>query len=397
MTEGTGIEPEIREKDLRQWDLLRAFRQALVQRVKPSELHESWSDPRRKNSYVEYLSSFLFVLLNPALKTMRALSNASQLARVQREVSGGSISLGSFSEAQHLLDPQLLERVFGDLVDQVGSQPANDVRQAWQGWFARDSSLFAALPRMSWALYGGGQVGATNNAVRLHLSLHLLEDTAVRAQVTAGKLCERKAWKETWERGAAYVGDRYFGENHRLLGELEQAGCRYVLRLRDESLIEVLEELVLSEADKAQRVQRQAWARLGCRQRRSVRVRVVWIGLADGSTLRLVTNVPPAELSVAQVGLLYRRRWQIECFFRWLKCLLGCRHWLAESHQGVTLQLYLALIAAVLFQLHTGRRPNKRMLELFQLHQLGWATTEELIKGLLREQEREAKRKAKTA
>jgi hypothetical protein len=397
VTEGTGIEPEIREKDLRQWDLLRAFRQALVQRVKPSELHESWSDPRRKNSYVEYLSSFLFVLLNPALKTMRALSNASQLARVQREVSGGSISLGSFSEAQHLLDPQLLERVFGDLVDQVGSQPANDVRQAWQGWFARDSSLFAALPRMSWALYGGGQVGATNNAVRLHLSLHLLEDTAVRAQVTAGKLCERKAWKETWERGAAYVGDRYFGENHRLLGELEQAGCRYVLRLRDESLIEVLEELVLSEADKAQRVQRQAWARLGCRQRRSVRVRVVWIGLADGSTLRLVTNVPPAELSAAQVGLLYRRRWQIECFFRWLKCLLGCRHWLAESHQGVTLQLYLALIAAVLFQLHTGRRPNKRMLELFQLHQLGWATTEELIKGLLREQEREAKRKAKTA
>ena len=397
MTEGTGIEPEIREKDLRQWDLLRAFRQALVQRVKPSELHESWSDPRRKNSYVEYLSSFLFVLLNPALKTMRALSNASQLARVQREVSGGSISLGSFSEAQHLLDPQLLERVFGDWVDQVGSQPANDVRQAWQGWFARDSSLFAALPRMSWALYGGGQVGATNNAVRLHLSLHLLEDTPVRAQVTAGKLCERKAWKETWERGAAYVGDRYFGENHRLLGELEQAGCRYVLRLRDESLIEVLEELVLSEADKAQRVQRQAWARLGCRQRRSVRVRVVWIGLADGSTLRLVTNVPPAELSAAEVGLLYRRRWQIECFFRWLKCLLGCRHWLAESHQGVTLQLYLALIAAVWFQLHTGRRPNKRMLELFQLHQLGWATTEELIKGLLREQEREAKRKAKTA
>jgi len=397
VTEGTGIEPEIREKDLRQWDLLRAFRQALVQRVKPSELHESWSDPRRKNSYVEYLSSFLFVLLNPALKTMRALSNASQLARVQREVSGGSISLGSFSEAQHLLDPQLLERVFGDWVDQVGSQPANDVRQAWQGWFARDSSLFAALPRMSWALYGGGQVGATNNAVRLHLSLHLLEDTPVRAQVTAGKLCERKAWKETWERGAAYVGDRYFGENHRLLGELEQAGCRYVLRLRDESLIEVLEELVLSEADKAQRVQRQAWARLGCRQRRSVRVRVVWIGLADGSTLRLVTNVPPAELSAAEVGLLYRRRWQIECFFRWLKCLLGCRHWLAESHQGVTLQLYLALIAAVWFQLHTGRRPNKRMLELFQLHQLGWATTEELIKGLLREQEREAKRKAKTA
>jgi hypothetical protein len=395
VTSGTGTELEIREKDLRQWDLLKAFRQALVERIKPAELHASWSDPRRHNRYVDYLSTLLFALLNPTLKTMRALSHASQLERVQHEVSGGRISLGSFSEAQHLVDPQLLERVFGDLMQQVRGGPGSDLGQAWEGWYARDSSLFAALPRMSWALYGGGQAGAVNNALRLHLSLHLLEDKPARAQVTAGKVCERKAWKQTWEKGAAYVGDRYFGENHHLLGELEQAGCRYVLRLRDESLIEVLEELVVSPADKAQRVQRQAWVRLGCRQRRSVKVRVVWITLAEGGTLRLVTNVPPAELSAAEVGLLYRRRWQIECFFRWLKCLLGCRHWLAESQQGVTLQLYLALIAAVLFQLHTGRRPNKRMLELFQLHQQGWATTEELLLGLQREQEREAKRKAK--
>lgn len=395
MADEQGTELQFSEKDCRQWNLLKAFRKALVRRVKPAKLHPSWSDPRRKNSYVDYLSTFLFALFNPALRTVRALSAASQLPRVQCEVSGGSISLGSFSEAQHLLEPLLLQQVFGDLAAQVGSEPPSDVRQAWQGWFARDSSLFAALPRMSWALYGGGRAGAANNAVRLHLSLHLLEDKPVQAQITTGKVCERKAWKEIWEKGAAYVGDRYFGENHRLLGELEQAGCRYVLRLREESLIGVEEELVVTEADKAAGVQRQAWARLGCRQRRSVRVRVIWISMADGETLRLVTNVPPAELSAAEVGLLYRRRWQIECFFRWVKCLLGCRHWLAESPEGVSVQLYLALIAAVLFQLHTGRRPNKRMLELFQLHQLGWASTKDLIEGLQREQEREAKRKAK--
>ena len=63
----------------------------------------------------------------------------------------------------------------------------------------------------------------------------------------------------------------------------------------------------------------------------------------------------------------------------------------------MTLQLYLALIAAVLFQLHTGRRPNRRMLELFQWHQLGWASTDDLIAGLQREQEREDRRRAKKA
>jgi hypothetical protein len=76
----------------------------------------------------------------------------------------------------------------------------------------------------------------------------------------------------------------------------------------------------------------------------------------------------------------------------WIKCLLKCRHWLAESQAGVSLQLYLALIAAVLLQLCLGRRPNKRMFELIQLYQMGYATTEEVIAGLKREQAREQSR-----
>ena len=91
--------------------------------------------------------------------------------------------------------------------------------------------------------------------------------------------------------------------------------------------------------------------------------------------------------------MIYRYRWQIELFFKWIKCILGCRHWLAESQRGVTLQLYLALIAALLLQLATGQRPTKRMLELIRLHQMGWATLEELTQGLAREAARPAKTK----
>jgi hypothetical protein len=334
-------------------------------------------------------------LFNPALKTMRALCAASHLPRVQREVSGSRVSLGSFSEAQHLIDPARLEQLFGELVEQVPGPASGDVRAAWQQWFARDSSLFAALPRMSWALYGGGRPGARNNAVRLHLSLHLLEDKPVAAQITPGKACERRVWKQHWQSGAAYVGDRNLGQHHKLLGQLEQKGCRYVLRLNNRDLIDVEQELSLSDQDRAAGVQRQGWARLGCRQTRSVRVRVIWLALADGGSLRLVTNVAPDQLEAAEVGLLYRRRWQIECFFRWIKCLLGCRHWLAESQSGVSLQLYLALIAAVLFQLYTGRRPNRRMMELFQLHQLGWASTQDLMEALEREHQRLARLKTR--
>jgi len=379
------------EADLRQWRLIEAFQSALAGLPPPADLHPSFKDPRRRLLYGEYLSLFLFGLFNPVVKTMRALCSASQLARVQRDICGSSVSLGSFSAVQHLVDPAHLERIFAALVKQVQGPRTADPRLAWQSWFARDSSLFAALPRMAWALYGGGRVGYPNQALRLHLNFNVLEDKPALAQVTPGKVCERKAWQEQWEAGAGYIGDRYFSKNFRLFGQLEQSGCAYVLRLVEEATINVEEPIPLSPADRQAGVVRQAWATLGKGEARSVRLRVVWVEGKD-TALILVTNLSPERLPAELVSMLYRWRWQIECFFRWLKCLLGCRHWIAESQNGVTLQLYLALIASVLLQLYLGRRPNKRMLELLQLYQLGWASLEELMAGLQREHLREIQR-----
>lgn len=271
--------------------------------------------------------------------------------------------------------------------------PANQPLD-WQQWFARDSSVFAALPRMAWALYGGGRAGFPHKALRLHLNFNVLENKPDRAQVTPGRICERKSWQEQWQAGAGYIGDRYFSKNFSLFGPLEQAGCSYVLRLAEEATINVEKPIALSAADRLEGVVRQAWATLGKADARSARVRVVWVEGRE-SALILITNLPPERLSAGLVSLLYRRRWQIECFFRWVKCLLGCRHWMAEGQNGVTVQLYLALIASVLLQLYLGRRPNKRMLELLQFHQIGWASLEELMEGLQREHARELQREKK--
>jgi hypothetical protein len=385
----------VREASLAYWKLLSHFREHLERVLDSNELNPSWRDPRRRLQTADYLSLFLFGLLNPVVRTMRALCQASRLKRVQEEVCNHAVSLGSFSEAQHLLDPALLERVFQDLVSQL---PKDSKEARWAGgqdWLARDGSLFAALPRMSWALYGAGRAGYPNRAVRLHLSFHVLEGKPVRAQVAEGNRCERAVWEEQWVKGDAYIGDRYFAENYKLLARLEQSGCVYVLRLRDQAKIQVEEELPLSEADRKARVLRQGWARLGsCQRTRSGRVRVVWIEKSGGEQMILVSNLPPSELSAELMALLYRKRWQVELFFRWVKYLLKCRDWLAESSPGAAIQLYLALIAAVILQLYTGRRPTKRMMELIQFYMLGVASLEELTAGLKRELARLAQQKA---
>lgn len=387
------------EEQLRQWQLIEDFRRRLEELAAHHPLAKSWQDPRRKLEHTRYLSLFLFALVNPVLRTARGLCAASHLRRVQEEICARSVSTGSFSEAQHLADPALLEKLLRELCAELrGVTPENPTR-LWELCLAQDSSLWRALPRMAWAVYGAGQRpkdGTPNRAVRLHLSFNVIEDVPEEVTVTAGAVCERKIWQQRWRAGALYIGDRYFSENYKCLPRLSAQGVSYVLRLRDESVLRVQKLLPLSPADVRASVVEDAWVELGSvRRYYTGPVRVITIHSTTAGVIRLVTNLPPEVLGAAEVGALYRRRWQVECFFRWVKCLLGTRHWLSESQNGVTVELYLALIAAVLLQICTGRRPTKRMMELIQLYQMGWATAEELATGATRELTRAQARRQK--
>ncbi len=97
-------------------------------------------------------------------------------------------------------------------------------------------------------------------------------------------------------------------------------------------------------------------------------------------TMLLVTD--RLDLPAETVALLYRYRWQVELFFRWFKCVLGCKHFLAQSENGVTIQVYCALIASMLITLWTGRKPTKRTFEMLSFYFMGWADDEELARHI---------------
>jgi len=81
----------------------------------------------------------------------------------------------------------------------------------------------------------------------------------------------------------------------------------------------------------------------------------------------------PADL----IGLLYRHRWQIELFFRWLKCVTDMRHFLSESPNGMALQLYVAMIGTLLIALETGSKPSKYDFAQMSLVASGMVTLEQ--------------------
>jgi IS4 transposase len=100
-------------------------------------------------------------------------------------------------------------------------------------------------------------------------------------------------------------------------------------------------------------------------------------GPGSDGLLRIATNLldVPAEI----IALIFRYRWTIEIFFRFFKHVLGCRHLLSHSANGIEIQTYMAIIACMLISLWTGRKPTLRTYEMICYYFTGLADEEELI------------------
>jgi hypothetical protein len=364
---------KIDEKKLRCWKLLDDFRSRLarIRAEMPPPPENRPGGPERLLIEKDYFSLMLFGMLNPVIDTMRGLCAASHLERVQNEVCTRKVSLGSFSEAQGVFDPELLKGVFLDLVAE-NQTSWGDARLAHLADKLKlvDGTLLPALPRMQWALWLNDQ----NRAAKLHLKFSVLRQVACDALITAGNSCERKALRQFVKKGEIIVADRYYGLEYGFFGELKQIGASHVIRIRNKPRMEVVEELALTDADRAAGVTWQGKVKLGD-QWQGEPIRVVRVEV-DGKDLLLATDL---EIEAELIALIYRYRWQIELFFKWLKSILGCRHLMAESPQGVAIQIYSALIAALMLQALTGKRPGKRAMELIQMYLMGYADLQEVI------------------
>ena len=370
--------PRIAEQDLSRWKLVADFQARLAAAASPA-LEGTFADPRRQLGEEEYLGLLLFGLFNPVVDSMRGLCAASELARVKAEVCTHRVSLGSFSEAQAVIDPALLQKVFNGLAQEAGAWRGDARLERYrESLCAVDSTLWAALPRMSWALWRWQQ--GRESALRAHFKFNLLEEKPVSVTIAEARRCERAVLREQWRAGEFYVGDRYYGGAYAWPAELRAGGCSFVLRLPQKAVWTVIEEFPLRAEDRAAGVVFDGMVRLGERPAHPP-VRLVRVA-TQGDDLLLVTSETRSELAAELVGLIYSYRWRIELFFKWLKCILGCRHWLAESERGVALQIYCALIAALLLLRYTGRRPGKRAMEMIQWYLTGTATLDELTRSL---------------
>jgi hypothetical protein len=368
----------IQEDQLRNWNLLDQFRQRVLPLLKAQAASPTEEDGRRTLLAGDYFCSYLFAMLNPVITSMRALCHVSHCQKM-RTVSAAPFSSASFSEGQHLFDPAILEKVVRQLAQEnQGRGQGGDarVRQALKALTAVDGTVLRAVPRMAWAPAGG-----PGQAVKLHLHFNVFDQSPEAWPITPGNVSEPKVLAQTVQPGALIVGDRNYGHDFALLTQLRAGGMEFVLRLFNNLILEPIgPDRPLTQADQRAGVVWDRVVRFGVQGDGPV-FRVVRVE-AHGHLFHLVTT--REDLSAELIGLIYRQRWEIELFFKWIKTILNCRHWLAESPAGVQIQIYCVLIASLLLMLWTGQRPNKRMVESLQWYWTGMATEEDLVTLLQR-------------
>ena len=377
---------------------------AMLQRQVERLRDESDEHGNRRLFLDDVFVAYLLAFYNPSIRSLRTLEDFSQTQQAQKCLSIPRLCKSTLSDFNAIADPQRLQPILEALRQQLARRslsqpPPKELAAILKQVVAVDGTFLPALADVAWAVCSRNQRDAERYRARLDWQVDVHTWIPELVAVPEPGQSEADSAAQAIQPGVIYVYDRGF-QSFALLaahftrqGETAHPHADFVLRLREEGpnapTLVTLRERPLSEAALAAKVlsDRLVWLPgLEKKQGLQVTLREVVVQLADGAALRLLTSL--RDLPAEVVALIYQWRWQIELFFRWLKCYANFAHLISHSRQGVLLNFYVVVIGVLLMYLQTGGRPSKYLFVLLGLVAGGGATLEEIL-PILRERERQ--------
>src|SRR5699024_7462972 len=300
-----------------------------------------------------YLKLMLFAQLHET-ESLHAMSDALLDDDLQKALGLKSISASQLSRKNNAINPSILANVFLDLVEQI--QGFHVKRQLNMRLKIIDSTTLPLnLTHYKWAKFRKTKAG-----VKLHLRLVYMDKNTVypdKAIVTNAIEHDRNQLEVLVDdKDAMYVFDRGYVDYERF-DRMTDDGYFFVSRVKKNAVIRKVESFSLPEGSD---IQSDQMIYLGTPQSRTENVfRLIEVADTKGNILRIVTN--RFDLKAKEISEIYRSRWAIELFFKWLKQHVNIKHFYGMSENTVLNQIYIALIAYclhVLIQLETNSKKS---------------------------------------
>lgn len=333
-----------------------------------------------RNLFADHLLvAHLVAFLSPALKSLRRIEEVFNHSAARQRFGLPRVPRSTLSDAQAVFDPTLLDSMIADLRQRVPTvEHDQKLDQLLKKLTAVDGSFFSLAPRVVWALYNKPNAQPRRRQkgnIRADFHFSVLSGVPEQAILSDGRTPEYQTLSEHLLPDRFYVLDRAY-HCYQTLADIVTARSDFLVRLRSDMQFEVVEEHPLGAEDhlagilSVQTVRVTGYrgkSALGSMPLKLVCVREV----GKDAPLRLLTN--RVDLDAPLIGLIYRHRWQVELFFRWLKCLVNFRHFFSESQEGVALQIGAAVIGTLLIALAINDRPSS----------YDWAMMTNVMSGLI--------------
>ena len=303
----------------------------------------------RRLSTKDQLLALLYGQLSGATSLREIVTGLSSHEGRLYHLGGKPVRRSTLSDANALRPVA----VFTELLETMMKQAHRGLRRKLAETTYLIDSTSARLNERSadWARFSAGVCGA-----KVHVVYDADADRPIYAAVSAAKINDITAARQMpIEPGTTYVFDLAYYD-YAWWAELDTMGCRIVTRFKSNTpLNNIVKQLPVAKGRNilSDRIgflpTRQAGSRCNPMQEA---VREIRVTTDTGKVLRILSN--DIDASAEEIANLYRRRWAIELFFRWVKQTLKITRFVGASENAVRIQIAVALIAFLLLRLAQG-------------------------------------------
>jgi IS4 transposase len=299
----------------------------------------------RRLSTKDQLLALLYGQLSGATSLREIVTGLSSHEARLYHLGGKPVRRSTLSDANALRPVA----VFTELLETMMKQAHRGLRRKLAETTYLIDSTSARLNERSadWARFSAGVCGA-----KVHVVYDADADRPIYAAISAARVNDiTAAHQMPIEPGATYVFDLAYYD-YAWWAELDTMGCRIVTRFKSNTPLDIVKELPVAKGSNilSDRIgflpTRQAGSRRNPMQEA---VREIRVTTDTGKVLRILSN--DLDAGAEEITNLYRRRWAIELFFRWVKQTLKITRFVGASENAVRIQIAVALIAFLLLRL----------------------------------------------
>lgn len=346
----------------------------------------------------QLFGGLLLSFFDPLARSLRTIEDKADFAGY---LDLPRLARSTTSDALAALDASRLKPIIDELLQQAPklAHTDGDLSCITKQIIAADGTYMTTLSDVAWALRHTRRNGHRQGQIRANVQMDAETWTPQVVSISGDdQASEPAAFAADLLSGVLYVVDRNFLEFD-FLKALLAKGNDFVLRVKDNApSTAVLQSLELAAEDAQAGVVSDQIVQLTGVNAPEGKFRLVTIQTTnrknEPETIRLLSNLTDIQTIAARVvGLIYRKRWQIELFFKWLKTFANMDHLISTSRNGITFQFYVAVIGVLLMYVQSGKRVSIYALAALSRLARGECTLEQALAVIAkRERERELNR-----